>query len=214
MKLDLATLPLPPMAVSATGPRRRHHIGRWTLGGRALRRFERAAASLGPASSPAWDDAIACAARRLQRDFAGTRQAPCIRLRMRCFTAMRIMADEPAWPLAAAARATIATIADYANGRERLVPDALPVVGGLDDAVLVDLAWPSLRFELDDYLDFRRLRAEEALLRGVSPHGFAFARAQWLEARAAERALLAHARRRGLDRYAAPNAAVLFRVHG
>ncbi|TCO40458.1 hypothetical protein [Dokdonella fugitiva] len=214
MKLDLAHLPLPTLAVSDAGPHRRHHIGHRVLGGRALRRFERAAAALGAAPPPPWGDALACAARRLEREFVGTRRAPCIRLRLRCLAAMQAMAVEPAWSLAGAARERIATIADYARCPERLVPDEIPVVGGLDDAVLVDLAWPALRFELDDYLDFRRLRAEEAQLRGVPAHRLMFGREEWLAARAAEHALRAHVRRRGLECYPVASAPALFGVRG
>jgi len=213
MKLDLAQLPLP-LATTVAGPRRRHHVGRRSLGGRALHRFERAAAALGAVPPPPWEDALACAARRLEREFAGCRRAPCIRLRLRCLSALRAMANEPAWALGDTARERIATVAGYARCRERLVPHELPVVGGLDDAVLVELAWPALRFELDDYLDFRRLRAEEARLRGVAAHRLPFGREDWLAARAAELALRAHVRQRGLTGYAASPAPALFRLGG
>ncbi len=213
MNIDLATLPLPTLA-STTSDQRRRRVGTWMLGGRALRRFERTAAALGATSPAAWDDALASAARELRGAFAGSRRAPCIRLRLRCLAAMRAMSREDAWGLAPAQRERIASIADYRGGRERLVPDELPVVGGLDAAVLIDLAWPALRPELADYLDFRRLRAEEASMRGVAPHRFAFGRDEWMQARVAEHALIEHVHTCGFHRYAAPDASPLFRFHG
>jgi uncharacterized membrane protein YkvA (DUF1232 family) len=212
MNLDIATLPLPSMSSMPTAHRRRSRKGGLALNARSLHRFHRVAESLQPAVPPPAADAIAAAADDLRQRFAHVRRAPCIRLRLRCLTALRTMAQDMDWALDDEARERIARILVYAADPERLVPDAIPVVGGLDDAVLVELAWPALRCELDDYLDFRRLRAEEAAWRDVHPRTLRFDRGQWLQARAAEQALIAHVRRRGLTRYAAPVAPALFAI--
>lgn len=158
-------------------------------------------------------DAIACAARNLARQFSGMRRAPSIRLRLRALRALHTMASEDAWELAPAKRRQIALITDYAANQDRLVPDRVPVIGGLDGAVLVELAWPSLQLDLDDYLDFRRLRAEEAALRGTTPHHIRFDRADWIEAKAAELAWRAHVHRRGCSSYLDWQAPPVFRIH-
>ena len=213
MYFDLDNLPLPAFNEISVGHRRRHRIGGLDLDARDPGRFQQAGRALHANGSLPGIDALATAARRLRGQFAGKRTAPCIRLRRRCLAAFHAMAADPAWILAPAQRACIANLLDYNNCRERLIPDAEPVVGGLDAAVLVDQAWPSLRAALDDYLDFRRLRAEEAVLCGVQPHALDFDQAQWQQARDAEQALIAHERARGLSSYTAPTAGALFQIH-
>jgi hypothetical protein len=123
------------------------------------------------------------------------------------------MASEPGWDLEPAKRQRIGLISDYAANEDRLVPDAVPVIGGLDEAVLVDLAWPSLQFDLEDYRDFRRLRMEEAALRGMHAHDLRFNKEDWLQARFAELAWHAHVRRRGRESYLGGKAPALFSLH-
>jgi hypothetical protein len=213
MNLDIAALPLPVLAETATSQHRRRRIGNLQPDPRALRSFHEAAGSLGTDQSIPDVDAIASVARRLTRQFAGSRRAPCIRLRLRCLAALRAMATEPAWALDPAKQQRISLITRYAANQDRLVPDAVPVIGGLDEALLVELAWPQVQFDLDDYLDFRRLRAEEAALRGVHPHTLGYDREQWLQSRFAELTWLAHTRRRGCESYLQAAAPAIFRVN-
>lgn len=213
--LNIATLPLPlPGMTDIPGvPRRRHRVAGIELANGSLRRFRQVADSLQSDMGAPDVDAIACAARNLTGQFSGMRRAPSIRLRLRALRALRTMASEDAWELAPAKRTQIALISDYAANADRLVPDDVPVIGGLDGAVLVELAWPALRLDLDDYLDFRRLRAEEAALRGTGPHAIRFGREDWIEARSAELAWRAHVHRRGCSSYLERAPAPLFQVH-
>lgn len=213
MNMNLATLPLPSMGDNRCGQRRRQRIAGLDLGARAMRRFQLAAESLHPQFAVPDIDAIASAARHLKQQFAGTWRAPCIQLRLRCLTALRAMSQEQAWGLAVEKQERIALIDRYASAEERLIPHAVPVVGGLDDALLVDLAWPSLQPDLDDYLSFRRLRTEEAAMRGKHAHEIAYGREQWEESRLAEIRLLARSRACGREDYAATAVPFLFRFH-
>lgn len=211
--LNIAALPLPPMTTAVNAPRRRCRVAGIELNNGSLRRFREVAESL-QSDKPLPDvDAIASAGRKLTRQFSGMRRAPCIRLRLRALRALRAMSAESAWELEPAKQRQITMIADYAANQDRLVPDSVPVIGGLDDAVLVELAWPSLQFDLDDYLDFRRLRGEEAALRGVNPHALKFDREDWMEAKFAELAWYAHVRRRGQESYLGGAAPALFALH-
>lgn len=210
MYTRLDTLPLP-----AARPRaRRHRIAGFEPDARALERFRTVATRLADGHRAVPDlDGLASAARDLSSAHAGHAWAPAIHQRRRCLQALRMLAHEPAWRLAPAQLERIALLSDYARGGERLVPDAVPLVGGLDIAVLLDLAWPALAADAEAYLDFRRLRAEEALLRGERPGRFDFGREQWLEARRAEIALRAHVAMRGAGSYLPPAGASLFRIH-
>ena len=211
--LNIATLPLPSLAAVPGAPRRRHRVAGLELDNGSLRRFHEVASSLQSDVGPPDADAIACAARSLGRQFRGMRHAPAIRMRLRALRALRAMASEGAWGLDPAKQRQIALITDYAANQNRLVPDEVPVIGGLDDAVLVELAWPSLRVDLGDYLDFRRLRAEEAAMRGTNPHGFRFDRTDWIQAKSAELAWRAHVQRRGCTSYLDRPAPPVFRIH-
>lgn len=213
MNLNLAALPLPLTSEMPSRFQRRHRIGGLDLDNGALRHFREVAESLQSLSPTPGVDDIADVARKLTHQFAGMRRAPCIRLRKRCLTALRAMSTETAWGLDRAKQQRIGLIADYATNQNRLIPDAVPVIGGLDGAVLVELVWPSLRMDLDDYLDFRRLRAEEAALRGLHPRQIDFDRAQWLQSRIAEQAWLAHMRRCGRESYLGRAAPAVFCVH-
>lgn len=210
MQAQLDNLPLP---TTHPARERRHRIAGMEPGSRSLERFQSVARALATGDRIPTLDGIASAARSLSTDWAGHPRARCIRQRRHYLQALRMLAHEPGWNLAPEQRERIALIADYARGDERLVPDALPVVGGLDMAVLLDLAWPELSADAEAYLDFRRMRAEEAILRGERPGRFEFGREEWLETRRAEIALRAHVAMRGLESYLARAEAPLFRVH-
>src|SRR5690606_22832449 len=182
--LDTLPLPAPPPARG-----RRHRIAAREPDPRGVDRFQSVARALAARGEVPALDGIASAARNLAQRYAGHACVPCIRQRRRCLQALRMLAREPGWELAPEQLERIALLADYARGDARLVPDAVPLLGGLDTAVLLDLAWPALSADAEAYFDFRRLRLVEALLRGERPRHFDFDRERWLQARSAEIAL-------------------------
>lgn len=206
----LDSLPLPALPQSKG---RRHHIAGREPDPRSLDRFQSVARALSARGEVPALDGIASAARSLSQRYAGHARIPGIRQRRRCLQALRMLAREPGWQLAPDQLQRIALLADYADGSERLVPDAVPLLGGLDTAVLLDLAWPTLAADAEAYFDFRRLRAVEAILRGQRPGRFDFSREEWLQARSAEIALYAHVAMRGAQSYVPAAEASLFRVH-
>ncbi len=210
MNAILDNLPLPTVRPQYA---RRHRIAGLEPKARGVERFHSVARSLAAHGNVPSLDGIASAARSLAQAYAGHPWAPCIHQRRRCLQALRMLAREPGWRLDPDQLERIALLADYARGGDRLVPDNVPVVGGLDTAVLLDLAWPALAADAEAYLDFRRLRAEEAILRGERPGRFTFGREEWLEARRAEIALRAHVAMRGAESYVPGVGASMFRVH-
>ena len=42
-----------------------------------------------------------------------------------------------------------------------LIPDSIPLFGLLDDVLLLELAWPAVATEAEDYVDFCRYRESE-----------------------------------------------------
>ncbi len=64
------------------------------------------------------------------------------------------------------------------------IPDHLPVLGFLDDAIMIELSARDLCHELDAYNDFCDFRDREARRHGVAPENVG--RAEWLEGRREE----------------------------
>jgi hypothetical protein len=85
------------------------------------------------------------------------------------------------WDADASLRARAVKLLDYIDRDEDLIDDRTPLFGLLDDALLIDLAWPAFASEVEDYLDFCTYRRERHLS-GVDPEH----RAAWLHDRVAE----------------------------
>ena len=81
-----------------------------------------------------------------------------IALRMARAQALALMIDDADWQIpeeiASRARHLLAALL----GSENLIPDATPLFGHLDEALLVELCWSHFEGEVGDYLDFRRFR--------------------------------------------------------
>jgi len=175
-----------------------------------LDRFNRLLAKLGRRMAPLNRDQLATAARELcDRSTRGT-APPCIGLRMRRVASLSRMIADPGWHPANETIDVAGLVIDYVRGDNDLIPDRLRKVGRLDDAIVIETAWPRLEAEVEGYLDFQRVRLLEAELRGSTE--FEFTRADWEQARAAEAALIAHQRSVREHSYV-PSAAGMFHVH-
>jgi uncharacterized membrane protein YkvA (DUF1232 family) len=201
---------LPP---SSRVPGRRKSIGQFRLNGLDLDRFNRLLGRLGRPQAPLVADQVVTAARELNQ---GTRQAepPCIVQRVRIAKTVAEMVADAAWMAASASATAVPArlVADYLQGHEGLIPGWLPQIGHLDDAIVVETAWPRLADEVDGYLDFRRLRRIEADLRGCAENDFRFDRKDWQEQRRVEAALKAH-RCAVRETSYLPAPCAMFRIH-
>ena len=209
-----STYPLPSAldAISFSLPHRRRAIGNFRLNSRDLERFNQLLARLGRKQAPLACDQLVTAARELTAAATDSAAPACILQRLKwAETAAQMVADRGWEPVNEALEPTH-LILGYVRDHEDLIPDWLPQVGRLDDAIVIDTAWPGLASEVDCYVDFRRLRHVEAALRGCADTGFRFTRADWEQARHAEAALRAHRQRVRGSSYV-PSPAALFRVH-
>lgn len=193
---------------------RRHHVQDFQLDLARLDRFNHLLARLGRQAAPLDLDQVATAARELSDDSSTPDVAPpCIGLRMgRVGDLSRMVADRD-WTPANDAIDVTATVLGYIGTDEDLIPDRMRRVGRLDDAIVIETAWPQLEAEVASYLDYCRLHRIEASLRGVQNSSFRFTRSDWEAARAAESAGAASRRRIRTSSYLPAAAASLFQIH-
>ncbi len=79
----------------------------------------------------------------------------------------------------------LACLAYFANPHD-IIPDGVPVLGFLDDAIMIELCVRELQHEIEAYEDFVVYRNDEAARRGVDPAALATERLEWAEARRVE----------------------------
>lgn len=193
----------------ASEPSRRRLVGNHALDRKGLDRFNQVLARLDRA--PLDCDQLASAARQLAQAPAAVREPDCIRQRLRRATVIGLMVADPAWRPANDTIDPARLVLDYVRSDCDLIPDSLPRLGRLDDAIVVDAAWPQLADEVDCYLDYCRVRRVEAELRGCEASQFAFGRDDWERARRAEAIWIAHCRAVSRRSYL-PSPATYFRV--
>jgi hypothetical protein len=152
-----------------------------------LKRFNELVQRVAPGKPLYSADQIAGAARRVLRAAMKGQDSVFIKVRMRRAGEIRAALEDPHWDVPARLLGPMREIVDYIDDdRQALISNSVPVVGFLDDAVLVDAAMETLRGELDDYADFCRYRVAEAANQGVAPGELRIERQRWYEDRQQE----------------------------
>lgn len=192
---------------------RRHHVQDFHLDVAQLDRFNRLLARLGRQAAPLECDQVATAARELCDPSTPDVAPPCIGQRMgRVRNLSRMIADRN-WTTANDAMEVATTVLGYVRTGADLIPNRMRRVGRLDDAIVIQTAWPQLEAEVASYLDYCRLHLIEASLRGGQNGSFRFTRSDWEAARAAESALGASQRRIRTSSYLPAVTASQFQIH-
>ena len=94
------------------------------------------------------------------------------------------MVRDEGWGLAPEDRSRIVAALTYFADPEDLIPDNVPVLGFLDDAIMIEVVQRILAPEIEAYADFCAFREQEASRRGADMPNLD--RAEWLEGRRAE----------------------------
>jgi uncharacterized membrane protein YkvA (DUF1232 family) len=149
-------LELPP---AAAHPRRRQ-IGPLELPDHAVRRFNALLARI-DANAPAVSaDQLVTLARWLQ-DQPQDQAVALLSERLGRAEHLRRMLNDADWEVDEETRERARMLISYLQEVDDLIPDDQPLVGHLDDALLVELAWPAFAGETQDYRDFCRFRTAE-----------------------------------------------------
>ncbi|QNP40245.1 YkvA family protein [Lysobacter solisilvae (ex Woo and Kim 2020)] len=74
---------------------------------------------------------------------------------------LRALLDDGAWDADDATRMRINKLLAYVDREDDLIPDRLPLLGRLDDVLLIELAWPAFAQEANEYRDFCDYRQSE-----------------------------------------------------
>jgi hypothetical protein len=171
------------------------------LNGQKLRRFNDLVRRITPGKPTYSADQIAGAARRVLRASMKGQDSAFIKVRMRRAGEIRAALEDAQWDIPAKLLGSMRDIIAYVDDdKQALIPNSVPVVGLLDDAILVDAAMETLRGELDDYADFCRYRIGEAASLGIDPSEVRIERRRWYDDRQQELRLEQQLRRvRGSD---------------
>ncbi len=107
-------------------------------------------------------DQVASLVRWLQTLPAETAVAT-INLRMTRVETLRRLLRDPNWEVSVEFAQRTRQLLDYVARFDDVIPDDVPLIGHLDDALLVELCWAKFTGEVQDYLDFCRFREQQGL---------------------------------------------------
>lgn len=94
---------------------------------------------------------------------------------------MKAMLEDEAFGLPAPERKRVLTALAYFLDPDDLIADEIPVLGFLDDAIMIELVSRELQHELQAYRDFNSFRESEAKRRGLDAPPMT--REKWMESK-------------------------------
>ncbi len=130
-------------------------------------------------AKPVLDEPVAviAAARSLVNSASQAKPPKFVEERLNRVELLIRMVEDSDWQLPTKDRRRVLTALAYLNTGEDLIPDGTPVLGFLDDAILIELLVRELQHEIHAYEDFCAFRSE----RRVAQHDFT--RRDWLIAK-------------------------------
>ena len=163
------------------------------LNDRDLEHFHAAMEASKKAAEGKSDAEIIDNAGRLLADAQKVRIPDFILSRLLRLDDMIAMLRDDAWALDPADRERVLSALVYFNNPNDVIADSVPVLGYLDDAVMIEMCVRDLQHELDSYDDFCDFRQRQAERLGLDPAKVG--RADWLGGRREELVDRMHQRR-------------------
>ena len=127
---------------------------------------------------------ITDAAAALLKDAHASHAPEFITERLAKLDALIGMVHDAGWGLPDEDKVRVLTALTYFADPKDVIPDNVPVVGYLDDAIMIELCVRELKHEVEAYEDFCSFRKHEAEERGLD--AATMDRADWMEERRGE----------------------------
>lgn len=125
----------------------------------AMRRAKDAAKELTPSE-------ITGAAQKLFEETQGVHVPEFVASRMKRLGTLINMVHDTQWGITDSERNEILSALTYFSDPQDAIPDTIPVLGFLDDAIMIELVVEELKHEIDAYEDFCLFREQAALEHG------------------------------------------------
>ena len=129
---------------------------------------------------------IVASADQLLRQIESTKCPQFIRERLGKLRIMLDMLVDHEWRLPGRDATRVLNALAYFCEPEDLIPDHIPGLGFLDDAIMIELVLRELRHEIDAYRDFCDYRRNKGRKKGVKARSSDITREKWLEIRRRE----------------------------
>ena len=138
---------------------------------------------------------IVAATRSLLQETRNRQLPEFVASRLKHLDTMIAMVEDVGFGLPEQNRANVLAALAYFSSPADLVPDDVPVLGFIDDAIVIELCVRELQPEIEAYNEFHRWRDNEATRRGDNKAGLTLNRVDWAEARRVETLERMHRRR-------------------
>ncbi len=127
------------------------------------------------------DQDLLRSARRLLQEQQKGKIPGYVRKRLDDLGALISMLEDPEWPLEDKDRRRILAATSYFADPVDMIPDKIPGLGFLDDAIMAELVIGELQHDLEGYREFCEYREKEQQLHGEE--GEHVSREEWLAAK-------------------------------
>ena len=125
---------------------------------RDLKYFRRALRNARKAVQHADDDEIIHLARETLNLLVESNAPDFVASQMGDLASLIDMVGDDEWRLPSSLRARVLAVLVYFCDPEDLIPDSMPAIGLLDDAIMINLVCRDLRHEIEAYADFSHFR--------------------------------------------------------
>lgn len=126
---------------------------------------------------------IVAGAEQLLKQVSGNHVPQFVRERLDKLEIMIRMLNDHEWRLPQRESNRVLNALAYFCDPEDLIPDSIPGLGFLDDAIMIELVVRDLKHEIEAYRDFCSFRATRGPVIGVKASTTTVTREEWLEQR-------------------------------